>query len=147
MKRTQTRQTVRQIQLRHRTKLCTLADAQCQQCQYVNQNRYILPSIAQSLRDKGAAVCEVHSTPLSYKHAEIKATNGKGFYGYVELFVPAISMTPPVNCSDLLCGVVCTPTFLFSYVMWKFRMKFLVSSSSKSFASLHQHKWLCDLRK
>ena len=136
--------------LRHHSKLCRLADAQCQQRQYVNQNRYSLQ--VSYLRCRIKALLSVKfTTPLCHtdRHAQIKATNGKGSYGYAELLVPAISMTPPVNFSDLLCGVVCTPTFLSSYVLWKFRLKFLVSSSSKSFVplvSLHQHKWPCDLR-
>lgn len=47
--------------------------------------------------------------------------HGDGFYGYLELLVNAISMTPTVNYTDLLCGVVCRQIF---YFLRKVRLKF-----------------------
>jgi hypothetical protein len=71
------------------------------------------------------------------------------------VLVPAISMTTPVNCSDLLCGVAwsCLYTDFFSFLSFSFLLcsaevqdEVLVPPSSKSFVSLHQQKWLRDLR-
>lgn len=123
MTRTETiTQTVRQgtaeIKLTHRTELCRLADAQRQQRQDVNQNRYSLQVSHSRHRIKVLLPREVHYTSLSHRHAETKTTSGNCFYGYFELLVPIISVAPPINCSDLLCGVVCTPTFLFFSFMF-----------------------------
>jgi hypothetical protein len=133
------------IKLTHPIELCRLADAQCQQSQNVNQNRYRLQVSHSPYGITPLLSREVHSTSLSYRHAEIKAPNRKGFYGHAKLLVPAISMMPAVKCSELLCGVVLYSEFSFLLCSEEVQVEVLVSSSSKSFCSLHQHKWLCEL--